>query len=266
MKVKLGNLNEECNLDSIVEIVEAYFSGNLEGLLSIEPTEEKMKLPTRKIKDEEVIHAYDFWDLVTKNPAGQCNNSLYLTGNMRLYNKIRNLYQEFPPFLELEISAVSISQFNAGLVNLPRLKDVANGKIDPLVIGNVVTHELGHGFGLFDYYIPYGHDPHCLMIQSSGNIKKLYKEITSRKGFCEDCRDTMLAKQIPTMERMIKTLKRNLFLLPRIKHFRYDTKTKILHDTNCEHKLEENIELAFRYNPKEAGYKLCDVLEEKYKE
>lgn len=261
-KVKVGNINEGCDLDSITKIAEAYFSGNLEGLLSIEATEEKIELPTRNIEGQEVIHAGDFQKFMDENPRDE--TILYLTGNFRLYNKIRQPYNESTPFIDREISGVAVPYNHASLVNLPRLKEITDNEIDYLIIGNIVAHELGHDLGLLDYYKAYGHEPYCLMIQSSGNIKKLYSEIRARRGFCEECRNTLLKKQVPAMQKIIKSLRKNLFLLPEIKYFDYAMNEKVLHDIYCGHKPEKTIELAFRHNPKKFGYKLCDILEEKY--
>lgn len=262
MKVKLGNLSEECNLNSVVKVVNAYFSGNLENLLSVEPTEEKISIPTRTIREQEVIHAEDFASWIIRSLRTE--TTLYLSGNSRIYAQVKNFSNEFPPFIEAEISGLTIPAYKGILVNLPRLKEINRNEIDPLIVGNVITHELGHNLGLKDYYQQYGHDHHCLMIQSTGNIKKLYKEITSRKGFCEECRDSMLGKQITTRQKIIQRLKRNFFLLPKINHFHFCMEDKILHNNNCGHGLEETVELSFRHNPKELGYKLCNILEKKY--
>lgn len=262
MRVKLGNLNEECNLNSVVKIVNAYFSGNLEGLLSIETTEEKIEIPTRTIKEQEVINAEDFATWIIRSLRTE--PTLYLSGNFRVYAQIKSFHNESSPFIEAEISGVTIPTYQGTLVNLPRLKEINQNEIDPLIIGNVVTHELGHNLGLKDYHQQFGHDSHCLMIQSSGNIKRLYKEITNRKGFCEECRDAILGKQISMKQKIVRRLKKNLFLLPKPKNFYFDIKEKNLHNADCNHKLEETIALTFRYDPQGQGYNLCDSLEEEY--
>lgn len=117
-------------------------------------------------------------------------DAILLVSADKLFNKYRIMGDEG---LEEKVSEVSgICSLNLSVLNGSRLGSLPGDT--EKYIANVLTHELGHTFGLKDYCLPkFGyirriyHDKHCFMVQSSGNPETLPQEISGRQFFCKAC-------------------------------------------------------------------------------